>query len=146
MLYNKLTSRYRISIKTGNKKYAGTDAKINIKLHGQDGRSSNLFTIYSQTSPPRSAEHVGTFEKGDLDHVFVKCQDLGSVNKVQVKHDNGGVGPGWYISEIWVEDLDTKTIWHCQPDTWLEKVFSPSVFHGLWSGKKNKTFVLELLQ
>ena len=147
IFYNKLTSRYRITIKTGNKDYAGTDAKINIKLHGQDENSSNWFTIYSIAFPPRSAEHVGIFEEGHLDHVFVSCTDLGSVNKIQVKHDNGGVGPGWYISEIWVEDLDTKTIWHCQPNTWLEKVFSPSLYSmGVWKDKTNKTFDLELEQ
>ena len=145
IFYNILTSRYRITIKTGNKDYSGTDAKINIKLHGQEEKSSNWFTIYSIGLPPRSAEHVGIFEKGDLDHIFVSCTDLGLVNKIQVKHDNGGVAPGWYISEIWVEDLDTKTIWHCQPNTWLEKVFSPSL-HGLWDDKTNKTFDLKLLQ
>jgi len=145
IFYNKLTSRYRITIKTGSKDYAGTDAKISIKLYGQDENSSNWFTIYSIGLPPRSAENVGTFEKGDLDHIFVSCTDLGSVNKIQVKHDNGGVGPGWYISEIWVEDLDTKTIWHCQPNTWLEKVFSPSLYSmGVWKDKTNKTFDLEL--
>ena len=146
IFYNKLTSRYRITIKTGNKDYAGTDAKINIKLHGQDENSSNWFTIYSIASPPRSAEHVGIFEKGHLDHIFISCTDLGYVNKIQVKHDNSGVGPGWYISEIWVEDLDTKTIWHCQPNTWLEKVFSPSLYSmEVWNDKTDKTFDLELV-
>jgi len=49
-----------------------------------------------------------------------------------------------YISEVWVEDLDYKISWHCQPNTWLEKVFSPSLLHGeVWDDKTNKTFDLK---
>jgi len=47
---NKLLSRYRIQIKTGNKKLAGTNAKISIKLFGSEGVSS-WYEIYSGPNP-----------------------------------------------------------------------------------------------
>jgi hypothetical protein len=44
---NKLLSRYRIQIKTGNKKFSGTDAKISIRLFGSDSNSP-WYEIYSK--------------------------------------------------------------------------------------------------
>jgi len=119
---NKLLSRYRIQIKTGNKKLAGTDAKISIKLFGSDGNSP-WYEIYSNPKPPHSkiVEHLGTFKKGDTDNIYINSTDLGDLNKIQIKHNNRGLGPGWYISEIWVEDLENNEIWHSQPNTWLER-------------------------
>ena len=134
---NKLTCRYGIQIKTGNKKLAGTDAKLSIKLFGSEG-SSQWFEVYAKPVPPRygSADRIGTFEKGDTDNIYINSPDLGEVNKIQIKHDNSGDGPGWYISEIWVEDLETNTMWHSQPNTWLDR--------GIFSDNTNKTFNLEL--
>jgi hypothetical protein len=133
---NKLSSRYRIQIKTGNKKLAGTDAKISIKLFGSDG-TSPWYEIYSAPAPPHdiTIEHLGTFEKRDIDNIYINSLDLGEINKIQIKHDSSGVGPGWYISEIWVEDLETKTIWHCQLKIWLDK--------GLLYDNTDQTFNLE---
>ncbi len=142
---NKLSSRYRIQIKTGDKDLAGTDAKISIKLFGRDG-TSPWYEIYSAPQPPSNItiEHLGTFEKGNTDNIYISSLDLGEINQIQIKHDDSGFGPGWYIGEIWVEDLETNTTWHCQPNTWLEKVFSPSLLSAsVWKDNTNKTFNLE---
>ena len=136
ILANKLSSRYRIQIKTGNEELAGTDARINIKLFGSEG-TSPWYEIYSAPKSPSgiTIEHLGTFEKGDTDNIYINSLDLGEVNQIQIKHDNSGLGPGWYISEIWVEDLETNTTWYSRPNTWLDKV--------LWNDNTDKTFNLE---
>jgi hypothetical protein len=133
---NKLSSRYRIQIETGNEELAGTDAKISIKLFGSEG-TSPWYEIYSAPQPPSgiTIEHLGTFEKGDTDNIYINSLDLGEVFQIQIKHDNSGLGPGWYISEIWVEDLETNATWHSRPNTWLDKV--------LWNDSTDKTFNLE---
>lgn len=120
---NKLTCRYRIQIKTGNKKLAGTDAKLSIKLFGSKG-ISQWFEVYTEPAPPRygSADRIGTFEKGDTDNIYINSIDLGELDKIQIKHNNSGDVPGWYISDIWVEDLETNKIWNCQANIWLDKV------------------------
>ena len=133
---NKLLSRYRIQINTGNKKFAGTDAKISIRLFGSD-RNSPWYEIYSKPKPPKNTtiEHIGAFEKGDIDNIYINSTDLGELNKIQIKHNNRGVGPGWYIGDIWVEDLETGVMWHSQPNTWLDR--------KLLHDNNNKTFDLE---
>ena len=135
----KLSSRYRIQIKTGNENKSGTDAKISIKLFGSKGTSS-WYDVYSEPHPPLNIaiRHLGTFERGDTDNIYVNSSDLGEINKIQIKHDNTGPGPGWCISEILVEDLGTHSTWHARPDTWLEKF--------LWQDDTNKTFNLSLTQ
>jgi hypothetical protein len=144
---NKLSSRYRIQIKTGNKDLAGTDAKIQIKLFGENNMNSKWFTMYSKPNPPgwfilyfnpnlpRIVQHVGTFEKRDIDNIYINSPDLGELDKIQIKHDNSGLNPGWYISDIWVEDLETNKIWNCQANTWLDKV--------LFNDNTDKTFDLD---
>jgi Pyruvate/2-oxoacid:ferredoxin oxidoreductase delta subunit len=118
---DKLSSRYRIQIKTGNENKSGTDAKISIKLFGSKGTSS-WYDVYSEPHPPLNIaiRHLGTFERGDTDNIYVNSSDLGEINKIQIKHDNTGEGPGWFISEILVEDLETHATWHARPNTWLE--------------------------
>lgn len=132
---DKLSSRYRIQIKTGNEDLSGTDAKISIKLFGSEGTSS-WYDVYSKPSPPLdiTIRHLGTFEKGDTDNIYVNSSDLGEINKIQIKHDNTGPGPGWLISEILVEDLMTHATWHARPNTWLDKF--------PWQDNTNKTFNL----
>jgi len=97
--------------------------------------NSQWFTVYSKSDPPRLASHVGTFERGDKDNIIIECSDLGKIIKIQIKHDNSGLGPGWHINEIWVENLETNTTWHSRPNTWLDKV--------LWNDNTDKTFNLE---
>jgi hypothetical protein len=137
-LSRKMSSRYRIQLKTGNENLSGTDAKISIKLFGSEG-TSPWYNIYS-TSPPHNItiEHLGTFETGDTDNIYVNSSDLGEVNKIQIKHDNTGPGPGWLLSEILVENLETHNIWHSCPNTWLDKF--------LLQDDTNKTFNLSLTQ
>jgi len=135
ILINKLKSHYRISINTSDRDLAGTDAEIQIKLFGENNMNSQWFTVYSKSDPPRLASHVGTFERGDKDNIIVECSDLGKIIKIQIKHDNSGLGPGWHINEIWVENLETNTTWHSRPNTWLDKV--------LWNDNTDKTFNLE---
>ena len=117
---DKLSSRYRIQIKTGNENNSGTNAKISIKLFGSEGTSS-WYDVYSKPHPPHNItiKHLGTFERGDTDNIYVNSSDLGDVNKIQIKHDNTGKGPSWLISKILVEDLETHTTWHARPNTWL---------------------------
>jgi hypothetical protein len=136
MLVNKLSSRYRIQIRTGNEELAGTDAKISIRLFGSEG-TSPWYEIYSEPRPPSgiTIERLGTFEKGDTDNIYINSLDLGEVYQIQIQHDNSGLGPGWYISEIWVEDLETNITWHSRPNTWLDKV--------LWNDSTDATFNLE---
>jgi len=135
ILINKLKSHYRISINTSDRDLAGTDAEIQIKLFGENNMNSQWFTVYSKSDPPRLASHVGTFERGDKDNIIIECSDLGKIIKIQIKHDNSGLGPGWHINEIWVENLETNTTWHSRPNTWLDKV--------LWNDNTDKTFNLE---
>ena len=44
--------------------------------------------------------------------------DVGRVEKVKVRHDNSGPGPGWFLE--WVEVGGEKGVWHFSCGRWLD--------------------------
>jgi hypothetical protein len=117
-LDRKLKSRYQIMFITGNDKDASTDAKLTITLFGEEG-GSNSFLIYTKDKPPRSAVHVGTFQKNDIDNIYIQSENLGTLNQINIVSDNSGSGPGWFVYLIQVQDLETGEYWTCEPNAWI---------------------------
>jgi len=116
-LDRKLKSRYQVMFVTGNDKDAATDAKLDIILFGNNGNKS--CTIYTNEEPPRSVVHVGTFEKNDIDNIYIQSENLGTLNQINIVSDNSGSGPGWFVYLIQVQDLETGEYWTCEPNAWI---------------------------
>ena len=104
--------RYRISVRTGNVSNAGTDAKVFITLHGKSG-----------SSPEYRLEGAGNdFEKGKKDlFTITVARDLGELQSIRVRHNNGGLFPGWYLEDVSVELVDTDRSWYFPCGRWLDK-------------------------
>ncbi len=84
---------YEVFVRTGDKSGAGTDANIEIKIIGKKGR-----TEWHTLNP-----HIdgNAFEKNDEDTAIVWDKtDVGEVTHIQLKRDNAGFGPGWYLESI----------------------------------------------
>jgi hypothetical protein len=107
-LVEKLESLYRISITTGNKSGAGTDAYVFIELTSDSGQL-----------------HLdGTFEKGDVDvfHVGSRTSDLGELHTVKLWHDGSGDDPPWLVKKISVQNKVTgeEWVWSSDDGTWVQ--------------------------
>ena len=48
----------------------------------------------------------------------LQCLDLGQLERVRIRHDNTGVGPGWYLEEV--EVCEGKGVWHFPCRQWLD--------------------------
>ena len=35
-----------------------------------------------------------------VDSFPVPCPNLGKLNKILIRHDNHGIGPGWYLKKV----------------------------------------------
>uniref|UniRef100_A0A3Q3IZ75 PLAT domain-containing protein n=1 Tax=Monopterus albus TaxID=43700 RepID=A0A3Q3IZ75_MONAL len=108
-----MSTTYTIRIKTGEKKYAGTDANVFITLYGTKDDTGIINLKASKT-------HKNKFERGMIDEFTVEAVDIGPLKKLQIGHDNCG-SAGWFLD--WVEidapSLGKKQRFPC--GQWLDK-------------------------
>uniref|UniRef100_A0A6B2KWS8 PLAT domain-containing protein n=1 Tax=Arcella intermedia TaxID=1963864 RepID=A0A6B2KWS8_9EUKA len=84
---------YKVFVTTGDRRGAGTDANVFITLFGTKGDSSE-----------RLLESPGNnFERNSTDTFGFYCVDLGELTKINIRHDNSGFGPGWFLDTVVVE-------------------------------------------
>lgn len=55
----------------------------------------------------------------------MRCVELGCIDKVKVRHDNSGPGPGWFLEWVEVEVGGDgggrgKEVWHFPCGRWLD--------------------------
>ncbi|XP_026153735.1 lipoxygenase homology domain-containing protein 1 [Mastacembelus armatus] len=110
-----MSTTYTIRIKTGDKKYAGTDANVFMILYGTKDDTGIINLKASKT-------HKNKFERGIIDEFTVEAVDIGQLKKLRIGHDNcGGGSAGWFLD--WVEidapSLGKKQLFPC--GRWLDK-------------------------
>ncbi|CAN9504554.1 unnamed protein product [Ophioblennius macclurei] len=96
-----MSTTYTVRIKTGDKKYAGTDANVFMILYGTKDDTGWINLKASKT-------HKNKFERGMTDEFIVEAVDIGPLKKLQIGHNNcGGGSAGWFLD--WVE-IDAKSL------------------------------------
>ncbi|XP_035234693.1 lipoxygenase homology domain-containing protein 1 isoform X2 [Anguilla anguilla] len=114
-LEQKAMSRtYSLRIKTGDKKYSGTDANVFAILFGEND-DTGIINLKACKS------HKNKFERGMIDEFTVEAVDIGALKKLRIGHDNSGGSPGWFLD--WVEidapSLGEKLRFPC--GRWLDR-------------------------
>ncbi|XP_077481712.1 polycystin-1 isoform X2 [Stigmatopora argus] len=99
---------YRVLVKTGWRRGAGTTAHVGIALYGANKSGS------------RHLRRDGAFRRGGLDQFHVETDDnLGEVWKIRIWHDNTGLDPSWYLQHVVVWDPVTDHMFFFLVDDWL---------------------------
>uniref|UniRef100_A0A3P9BMX6 Lipoxygenase homology PLAT domains 1 n=1 Tax=Maylandia zebra TaxID=106582 RepID=A0A3P9BMX6_9CICH len=96
-LEQKMSTTYTLKIKTGEKKYAGTDSNVFAILFGE-----NDDTIINLKA---CKNYKNKFEQGMINEFTVEAVDLGDLVKVRIGHDNSG-SSGWFLD--WI-DIDAPS-------------------------------------
>ena len=105
--------KYKISVRTGDKRGAGTDANVHIILHGVSG-STGQFKLESGGN---------NFERGRVDEFGIEAFDVGELKKITIGHDGVGFGSGWYLDNVVVRDQTLRNKeYKFQCGKWLDKV------------------------
>ncbi len=103
--------KYKISVKTGDVRGAGTDANVFVQLIGETSDSGE-----------RKLESSGNnFERGHTDAVTFEALGLGEINKIRVGHDGSGVGSGWFLDNVVVKNEKSGKEWVFNCGKWLDK-------------------------
>ncbi|KAG9353677.1 hypothetical protein JZ751_011799, partial [Albula glossodonta] len=101
-------------VKTGEKKYAGTDANVFAILYGTKDDTGIINLKASKT-------HKNKFEQGMIDEFTVEAVDIGVLKRLRIGHDNSGGSAGWFLD--WVEidaaSMGQKLRFPC--GRWLDK-------------------------
>ncbi|XP_037611724.1 polycystin-1 [Sebastes umbrosus] len=99
---------YRVLVKTGWRRGAGTTAHVGISLYGVNKSGS------------RHLQRDGAFQRGSLDQFHLETDDnLGEVWKIRIWHDNTGLEPSWYVQHVVVWDPQTDHMFFFLLEDWL---------------------------
>ncbi|XP_071760769.2 lipoxygenase homology domain-containing protein 1 [Centroberyx gerrardi] len=109
-----MSTTYTMRIKTGDKKYAGTDANVFTILYGTKDDTGII-------NMKASKSHKNKFERGMIDEFIVEAVDIGPLKKLRIGHDNNGGSAGWFLDwvEIDAQSLGQKLRFPC--GRWLDK-------------------------
>lgn len=89
---------YQVTVRTGDVRYAGTDANVYIIIQGTKGKTKKLFMDDSRNN----------FERGMTEVFELNASNVGLVTRINIGHDNSGPGAGWYCEDITVRKYLTK--------------------------------------
>jgi outer membrane protein assembly factor BamB len=148
LLSTVLEARYEVSIKTGDRDLAGTDAIITIQLNhnGQMGETSKVYSsgdiifIHDTYDPIRAPyPYVGSFERGSMDHIYLyqvpnDAKEIpgntlpGEITGITLSQDGTGGGPGWFVEQVVVRDLLTQKAWVARIQRWLSADYSTRAY------------------
>jgi hypothetical protein len=99
-------ARYEIILKTGDMRWAGTDADVYIKLHGRcNGQNVNSRWVKLDITSHNDRQ------RGDTDLYHVKAVALDDIKCVTVKHSNTRRRPGWFLEKGAIHNMTSNGGW-----------------------------------
>lgn len=105
---------YRVKVKTGKVKGAGTDANVFLIIYGQNGESSKIPLKNSLTN-------TNKFEAGCLDVFNLDATDVGKIQKIRLGHDNAGLGASWFVDSVEITNIATGDVDFFPCNKWFDK-------------------------
>ncbi len=106
-----------VTVQTGNKIGAGTDANVFLIIYGDKSETEKL----NLTKENASGLLNKLFEKGQTDVFNLKAANAGEIKRINISHDGRGIGNGWFIEHIKIENLTTKKTFNFPVSRWLDE-------------------------
>jgi len=122
-----IDNQYKITVYTGKKVGAGTDADVFITLYGNQGQSGAIL-LDDKKNNFESGKcvfkylirfFIFSFIFNRKDEFIIECPTVGELNKILIAHNNKGAAPGWFLDRILVEDLNEHRIYEFPCNRWL---------------------------
>ncbi|MEG4964156.1 MULTISPECIES: PA14 domain-containing protein [unclassified Microcoleus] len=100
------TKNYKVTVVTGDKENAATDANVYLTIDGTLGVSAE--------------NHLtGSFPLGSTRYFDIEYTDLGNLESVHVRHDNQNDAPAWFLEKVIVKDEETGQEWVFLCGKWI---------------------------
>ena len=117
---------YQVTINTGDMLYAGTGAMVSYRFRGTHAGQSK-WTSWMEKSGAGSM-----FERGHSDHFDTFFKSLGTLDRIELKHNNAGASAGWYVKTVSVHDTCSEIGWSASIYRWLDKKPGLSIVKTLY--------------
>ena len=118
-------SQFVIYVRTGDKKHAGTDANVKIKLHDNNGNNTDDLVLDNFFRNDFESGRTDVFPIKDL-----KMKNFqGKVIKIEFWRDNAGLGADWYVDKIIVENRKTNDIFIFPVFRWIRPDYHYLIEH-----------------
>ncbi|KAI1889908.1 hypothetical protein AGOR_G00167760 [Albula goreensis] len=120
---------YWLNVQTGHRRGAGTTAQVEFTLVGTEGQSN----CRHLTDPDKPL-----FERGGVDMFLMATPfSLGELESIKLRHDDSGKSPGWYLSKVMIQDMQTRQYWHFLCSTWLSSSKGDGMIKKTFHSAKN---------
>ncbi|XP_067839173.1 uncharacterized protein [Heptranchias perlo] len=114
---------YKVTVKTGEKKEAGTDAKVFLQMKGSKGKM-NKKRLYKKSGSKKSDMPTEfQFRKGSSHTFKVYGPEIGELQNIILEHDGLEKRQAWYVEEVSVTNTAWNKAWNIPCRRWL------SLFH-----------------
>ncbi|XP_071954737.1 lipoxygenase homology domain-containing protein 1-like [Antedon mediterranea] len=100
---------WNVTVFTSDIANSGTDANVSMCLYGSQGKTDDI----------ELKTKSDVFEKGDEDNFKIEAADVGKLYKMRIWHDNSGLGPGWHLDKVVVEQVATRKKYTFNCQRWL---------------------------
>jgi hypothetical protein len=100
------TKNYKVTVVTGDKPNAETNANVYLTLDGTLGVSAENYL-------------QGSFPIGSTRYFDIEYPDLGNLESVHVRHDNQNDAPAWFLEKVIVKDEETGQEWVFLCGKWI---------------------------
>ncbi|XP_048580672.1 uncharacterized protein LOC5511245 isoform X3 [Nematostella vectensis] len=101
---------YSVTLKTGQRRHAGTDSNVYMQIFGDAG-DTGVIELKQVCDP------AGKLQRGTSFRFNLLTQDVGNLEKVRIGHDGRGLGTGWFLEEVVILVKDERWVFAC--NRWL---------------------------
>ncbi|KAL5011283.1 hypothetical protein ScPMuIL_009834 [Solemya velum] len=111
-----------VYVKTGDRKFAGTDANVRIRLHDESGNVTEEAKLDNFLR--------NDFERGQTDSFVLKrLEKLKKIHKIEMWRDNAGFGANWYVDTVEVEDRISRIRYTFPIYRWIKADYHYHIHH-----------------
>uniref|UniRef100_A0A8C2Q311 Lipoxygenase homology domains 1a n=1 Tax=Cyprinus carpio TaxID=7962 RepID=A0A8C2Q311_CYPCA len=109
-----MSTTFTMTVKTGEKKSAGTDANVYAILYGTKD-DTGLINLKA------SKNHSNKFELGMIEEFTIEAVDIGKLKRIRIGHDNAGAYPGWFLDWVEIDAPSLGQLLRFPCGRWLDK-------------------------
>ncbi|KAL8618371.1 hypothetical protein ACOMHN_047443 [Nucella lapillus] len=114
-LKERTLKEFEVTVETGRKRFAGTDANVSISMRGTEGNSPRL--QLNADRPPGSC-----FKRGQADRFKVQVADVGELRSLRIEHDGEGQASSWFLNKVTLRDVSQpQCVYHFMCGGWLAR-------------------------
>ena len=56
-----------------------------------------------------------------VDEFMLECPNMGTIKRLRIGHDNSGLGPGWFLDKVIVDDIEQNRVYEFPCQRWFSK-------------------------